>query len=216
MAKITLPNTTKGKTNPAVFSDVYENDAAIIKVVNGEIESENIKNGTIEDSDLVSPNNASYRTIFAANSQFSASKAAGTYVASEEAQLSGNNLGGKPLSFFYFAKADYEVTGRTQKLRLRAQIGTNATKPAFKFTVGLYPIASTSGGGSEFKATLGTVVSGSTVEFSEPAASGVTSKETADFSIPPDGAYVFGFVTSAESTALSYERLSFQLQTHSV
>lgn len=117
--------------------------------------------------------------------------------------------------FFYFAKADYEVANKTQKLRLRAQVAANATKPALKFTYGLYPVT-VAGGADQATMTLGTVVSGSTLEFNEPTASTVTSKETADFTIPADGAYMLGVVTSATLTNNSFVICSGQLQTRSV
>ena len=129
----------------------------------------------------------------------SAALPAGTYMLANGSApiLSGADSTTSSLPIFPFAKADYEVANKTQKLRLRVQIATNATKPTTKFTFGLYPVT-VAGGSGELKATLGTVVSGSTFEINEPAASTITSKETADFTIPADGAYSLGVVTGGE------------------
>src|SRR5690348_5028567 len=100
-------------------------------------------------------------------------------------------------------------------MRLRAQIASNATKPTLKFTVGLYPVT-VAGGADQIALTLGAVVSGSTIEFNEPAASTITSKETADFAVPADGAYVLGFVTSALQTSSNVSVLNAQVQVRNV
>jgi hypothetical protein len=177
----------------------------------------------IADTQLISPNNAAYRSLLKAYNFISFESAAGTYIlgsgsATGAPKTSGSNLITSPAEvppFFQFAKADYEVGGKTQKLRLRAQVTTNATKPTFKYTFGLYPFT-TAGGGTELVVTLGTVVSGSTVEFNEPPPSTVTSKETSDFTIPADGAYCLGVVTSAKLNGGTAAMLGAELQTRSI
>jgi hypothetical protein len=173
----------------------------------------------LEDTGLASPNNSAYRTIYATSTQARSVWAAGTYwlaPSTGNPSLSGSSVeGGNTLPFFQFAKADYEVANKTQKLRLRAQIGANATKPTIKFTFGLYPVT-VAGAAKNLAVTLGAAVSGSTLEFNEPAASTFTSKETSDFTIPADGVYAFGIVTSAEITVNAAVFLSTQLQTRSV
>ncbi len=172
----------------------------------------------VEDSGLASPNNSAYRTLLGSATGFKEAIAAGTYIPQNSftPQVSGANIAAtSPPPSFYFAKADYEVAGKTQKLRLRAQVAANATKPLIKFTVGLYPIT-VAGAANQVAWTLGTVVSGSTVEFNEPAASTATSKETADFTIPSDGFFCLGIVTSAGLTANAAVTVHGQLQTRSV
>lgn len=127
---------------------------------------------------------------------------------------SGGNITENPVPFFYFDDADYLVSSLTQKLRLRTQIACNATKAAIKFTFGLYPIT-VAGAADQLTMTLGTVVSGSTVEINEPAASTVSSGTGSDFTIPADGAYCLGVVTSGTLTNNSCVLLSAQLQTRS-
>lgn len=182
------------------------------------LEGSNIVSATVTDTQLASPNNAAYRELFEAQQIVKTEAAAATYfLANGILQLanSANAAAANAIPYFVFAKADYEVAGKTQKLRLRAQVAANATKPTIKFTAGLYPIT-VAGGANELKITLGTVVSGSTIEFNEPAASTVTSKETSDFTIPADGAYALGVVTSGTLTASAAVLASAQLQTRSV
>jgi len=176
----------------------------------------------VTDTGLASPNNSAYRSLLTAQSIFRSEQAAGTYAIgignSGNNVASGVNLivgsvGGIPS--IYFSSSDLEVAGKTQKLRIRAQAAVNATKPTIKFTVGLYPIT-VAGGVNELKITLGTVVSGSIVEINEPAASTVTQVVNSDFTIPVNGAYVLGVVTSGTLTAGSTLELAAQLQTRSV
>jgi hypothetical protein len=96
---------------------------------------------------------------------------------------------------FQFTAADYTITGRTTKLRLRATVLNNPTAPGANLTVGLYPVSSTGGGVDTASVTLGTVVTGSTVAFSSATltASSKVQGVTADFDVPSDGIYVLGF-----------------------
>lgn len=175
--------------------------------------------GKVSDEKLGSPNNTVYRLIFAASSLLK-EEAVGeklrmlTGVSGLNAQISGESAPNL-FSAFHFAAGDYAVAGKTLKLRLRAQVAANATKPALKFTFGLYPIT-VAGGANTINVTLGTVVPGSTVEFNEPAASAVTLGSSGDFAVPADGAYVFGVVNSAKLTASAFVGLNAQLQTRNV
>lgn len=192
---------------------------ANFETLNNKLNSEN----DWEDSALASPNNSAYRTLLFAQSMYSFDAAAGTYFLCNQSSglnplTSGSAIGNtNRLSphYLYFDDADYSVANKTQKLRIRAQIACNATKAAIKFTFGMYPIT-VAGGTDELTITLGTVVSGSTVEINEPAASTVTSGTGSDFTIPSDGAFMLGVVTSGTLTNNSITLLSAHLQTRSV
>lgn len=182
-----------------------------------------VDDATLGDDKLVSPNNAVYRTLLSAQEFFNDGCFAKTYPMQRAGETTtapqgneGNSAGTwRAMPFFYFDDADYKVAGLTQKLRLRAQIACNATKAAIKFTFGLYPLT-VAGAADTLKVTLGEVITGSTVEINEPAASTVTPAVGADFAIPVDGAYVLGVVTSAQLTADSYVLTSAQLQSHNI
>lgn len=174
----------------------------------------------LEDTGLASPNNGAYRTLFSASQIFTNATAGGTYILGSEKGLpkaSASNISGAlPLPMFYFAKADYEVANKTQKLRLRAQFSPNSIGPVSSLTPGLYPVT-VAGPKEELKFTLGTVVTGSnTASVGEPAASTVTSKETSDFTIPSNGLYCLGLFLSTNITEGSVMQVSAQLQTRSV
>lgn len=163
-----------------------------------------------------------YRNIQTVSQDVCQALAAGTYLLGSMANAGENprasaaealNWTGLPI--FYFDDADYLITGKTLKMRMRAQIGCNATKAALKFTFGLYPIT-VAGGPNLLKPTLGTVIAGSPLEINEPAASTVTQAVGSDFTIPADGAYLLGVVTSATLTTNSWVNLSAQLQVRNV
>ena len=200
---------TIGASNASVDPKIKTNFETLSGLLGG--------SNKVADTGMESPNNSAYRLIHQAIGGTTKEQVAGTYLFTG---LGVIGSGGNPatetvgFSYFYFDDADYTVAGKTQKLRLRAQVGVNATKPTIKFTFGLYPVT-VAGGANEFKMTLGTVVSGSTVELSEPAASTVSQGNSGDFTIPADSAYCIGVVTSGTLTANSMVKLSAQLQTHS-
>lgn len=217
----TLSNPEIGEKNTTGDPKIVE----LVKQYNGLLNSEN----KFPDTALVSPNNSAYREILRSAGGLKIDALAGTYiiaptsgtsaingmVASGGTIMSSENGVVSPVPYTYFDDADYTVAGKTQKLRVRAQVGVNGTKPTIKFTIGLYPV--TIGGAADFVGiTLGTVVSGSTVEINEPAASGFAQGNSGDFTVPADGAYAFGVVTSGTLTNNSAVLISAQLQTRSV
>ncbi len=201
---ITLPTPT-GNTGTNDWSDVYNNDAQLVT--------------EIDDRD------GNYQTIHFAQSFITGGAIAGTYLLGSGlagaglvygAIASGNALKGTtgvPPSVFYFDDGDYTTASKTQKLRVRAQVVTNLTAPALTFTVGLYPLSSVGGGSESVSYTVGTVVSGSTVAFVTPAAGGVAQSNSGDLTIPSDGAYLLGVVTSGSIAVNSAVSVHAQLQT---
>lgn len=210
-------------------------------MLNGNIEAANlasnavttakITDASVTDAKLASPNNSAYRTIHHSYGMLANDAAAATYMlgahnfsgagATPGLAASGAGLAittgafSYPASMFYFDDADYTVGSLTQKLRLRAQVACNATQAAITFTFGLYPVT-VAGSADTLALTLGTVVSSSTVAIASPSASTVTSSSNSDFTIPSDGAYALGVVTSAQLTNNSAVSLHAQLQTRSV
>ena len=89
----------------------------------------------------------------------------------------GQSVGGTNASVsinpIYIAAADYPTVGAlATKLRVSVNLLVNDVAPTGNFTIGLYPITrpATSGAGGQMIITLGTVVAGSTVLFTAPAA----------------------------------------------
>lgn len=218
---VTLP-TPESNAGKAEWSEVYGNDKALKDAVDG-IEAK----FPVSDANLASPNNSAYRALFSAGQiwRSNATVPAGTYILAGTS--SGNGWTGAEITeasefekiasginTFGFDDADYLVTGKTQKLRVRAHIGVNGTKPTVTFTFGLYPITP-GGGNNRLFLTLGTVVPGSTVAITEPAINSFTPGVGSDFTIPADGVYVLGVKTNATLTANSVTVLGAQLQTRS-
>jgi hypothetical protein len=119
----------------------------------------------------------------------------------------------------YIAAADYPISGgaKAPKLRVRAQLYVNDVALfTGTFKVGLYPITrpATSGGAGLNIYTLGTVVAGSQVTFTNPAADSANAGASADFALPADGHYVLGVATSATVATSSHAHVSAQIQMH--
>lgn len=215
MAKIVLPKLSQTGAN--LWSSVQANDEAIQAVVNSELSNENLSGAAgITDANIASPNNVAYRTIYQGIGTVTTGKTAGTYLFIPPA--SGASItpagsfevgSGTGLYFFHFAAADYAVASKTQKLRLRSQIGIGGTAATITYTLGLYPLTISAG-----KWAGGSVTSGSTVALVNPTLNTVSQGNSGDFTIPADGAYAVCVVLSG--TANVFADLSFQLQTRSV
>ena len=168
---------------------------------------------SVTDTQLASPNNGAYRPIASGGQQIIGAEKEGTRYfmgRSGTGEMEGSTSGNS-LLLFYFAKADYEVIGKTQKLRMRAQVVTTVA-PAVTLTFGLYPVTATSSG----QFTIGTVTSGSTIAFATPSANTLNQGNSGDFTIPSDGYYVIGVANSGKTAGAGVTACAFQLQTHSV
>lgn len=158
-----------------------------------------------------------YRSLLHVNQQAGVDTVAGTYVLRETSGggslLPTGSASTLQVPTLYIDDADYLLSGLTAKLRLRAQVLTNATQPTITFTFGLYPVT-VAGAADNLTFTLGTVVSGSTVAIASPAASTPVSGVGTDFNVPADGQYVLGVVTSGTLTNNNLSQLSAQLQLH--
>lgn len=170
-----------------------------------------------------------YKTLLVASVSLYADFGANTYVLGAE-DVQGNaaplpstgNLIGNDASqkwappMIYFDDADAIATSLTQKLRVRFQVNTNATAwSSVTATAGLYPVTF-AGAADTLTPTLGTVVTGSTVAIANPSASTTNQGNSGDFTIPSDGQYCLGVVTSAALTNNAVALLTAQLQTRSV
>lgn len=216
MPSITLSLPVNGTTVDAVLH--ANNYTAIAALLNGGIDSSNLSSGAaITDTQLQSANNSVYETIYVTGSSLGAQGNGTYYFTHGSFGQSGVNQSLISPAFFYLTSSDYTVGSKTQKLQLRAQHFTNATAPANTVTFGLYPITSVAGTANNVNITLGTVVSGSTVAFANPAASTRSQGISGDFSFPSDGFYALGFaITGGSAAANAQMALNAQLQIHSV
>jgi len=231
LTQVTLPNLSKRGANED-WNHVEGNDQAIADVVNGGLDATNlasnavttakITDANVTDAKLASPNNSVYKTLLFAQATTLSDAPAGTYLISNaglagspaDIITTGSGLRFPPL--IYFDNDDFTVGSLTQKLRLRAQVSTNATAwSAVTATFGLYPVTF-AGAADTLTATLGTVVSGSTVPIANPSASATAQGNSGDFTIPSDGQYCLGVVTSATLTNNVAALLTAQLQTRNV
>jgi hypothetical protein len=119
---------------------------------------------------------------------------------------------------FYLNPADWLANARTTKLRVRGEFKTNAVAPATSFTGGLYPVVSFGGtsGTSVQIASMGAVVTGSTVSFTTPAANSGLQTLSTEFNAPAAGFYVFAFVVGGGMAAGSLPHINMHLQMRQV
>ncbi len=159
--------------------------------------------------------NASYRTILDCTGSHTAAKVAGTYGMGQGDPIAVSGTGTLyPLNSIFIAAADYPTLNSVSpKLRIRAQLVTNAIAPTGNFIFGLYPVTVGSGGAGLVINNLGIVVTGSNgAAFTVPAASSKLSAVGVDFTFPADGHYVIGVVTTGTIATSAHVHLSAQLQ----
>jgi hypothetical protein len=183
---------------------VMDNLNAIAAVVNGDLDATNIPDLAILGA---------YRTIlsFPLVSQGAmATGGAAPFLPSGSAMTHGTGTAGTP-PMIYLAAADYAVTGKTTKLRVRGQMFTDngGAHTGVTYTFGLYALAAASGS-TPGVVTSGAVIAGSTVAIANPGASAAFQGSSGDFNLPADGYYALGVATSA--TPVHEGRWAAQLQ----
>jgi hypothetical protein len=156
----------------------------------------------VTDPKLASPNSGVYRHLLQVSSGGNFNSGAGTVYVLGYKELVASGGSFFNAAVIPFNNDNYEVAGKTQKLRLVVAIATNGTKPASKFTFSLRSLAS-SGGAGAFALTAGEAVAGSSVEINEPAANQITRAEGTDFAVPADGSYGICVSTSASITVVA-------------
>lgn len=125
--------------------------------------------------------------------------------------LTGTNVA-MPINLVYLAAADFAVPGLVAKLRIRAQLTTNAVAPSGNWTFGLHPVSAVAGGVGGITYTIGAAVAGSTAAFTAPAASSRLRAESADFALPADDFYCLGLVTTAAVAVSGYVTFAAELR----
>jgi len=149
--------------------------------------------------------NATWRALLTVSGSHTAGKFAGTYTfgAGDPLVLAASGSL-TPISTVYLDPADYPTINSVATIaRLRVQLYTNDVAPTGNFTIGLYPITrpAASGTAGQCRYTLGTVISGSTVLFTAPAADGLLTGVSTSFALPAAGHYAIAVVTTANVAA---------------
>lgn len=212
MSTLTYTHTLVAGT-PENVNHVQQNFVDARTVINGGLDTNNLSaSAGIVDTQLASPNNSVYRTLLHAGGRIAGGATLGTYLINEGASVvadGGNQTA--PVSF-YFDDADYAVGGKTQKLRVRMQVYSNATAPAVNFTSSLRTFT-VAGGASVITYALGGQVTGSDVAINAPSASSVNQVSSSDFNVPADGHYVLAVGLSGTVAANNISVVRIQLQT---
>lgn len=93
--------------------------------------------------------------------------------------------------FFYWYPALYSFTGRTTTLKMEIRISGGFTAPGCSFTFGLYPVTFNATAENIPRCVMGTVVAGSELTFTTPAAGSLTYSFIT-FAAPTIGQYTIG------------------------
>lgn len=117
---------------------------------------------------------------------------------------------------FYIDPADYAVTGKTTKYRVRAVALVNNAGANTSFHIGLYPVSAPAGASSTLSVTLGTVTAGSVVDFTTPLQNTITDANSGDFTAPAAGLYALAVVVDGAMAAASSVELRAFLQVRNV
>jgi len=110
-------------------------------------------------------------------------------------------------SLLYLDPAEYAANSRVTKLNLRVAAVPNTSAPGTTFTTSLYPIATYAGASQPLPATVGTLISGSSVAIASPGASTLVTATSGDFNMPAAGAYLIGVTLSGIPTGASQTAL---------
>lgn len=216
MTQVSLP-IGASHSGANLWADVYNNDAAITTVVNGDIRNDNISaSAAITDAKLASSNNGTFKRVAMAHAPLGSAAVAGTYLLGGAGNLASGTAQAWATSVrvptvFQFQATDYQVAAKTTYLRVRASVATNATAPGITFTFGLYP-ASSAGAADTLSIAAGTVISGSTSAIATPGGSLITSAVGSNFAAPSDGLYLLAVVTSGSIAANSMVACYGELQ----
>lgn len=159
-----------------------------------------------------------YRTILETSGSHTAAQVAGTYAIGHGSALAVSGTGTLyPIQLIYLNGlfGDYPAIGSLGPvLRTRFILAVNDVAPTGNYTLGLYPVTrpGTSGGAGVNIYTLGTVVTGSTVAFTTPAADSLNHQSSSDFTFPSSGTYCLGVVTTATVAASSHLHINAKLE----
>lgn len=189
---ITLPVVSRTSSDDLDYQDVYVNDAQLVS--------------EIDDRD------GNYQTILTGGALTGANTTIVLFTTGGSGYANGATTSSLALEGLYFDDADYAISSKTQKLRVRAQAIVNTVAPTVTYTVGLYPVSTIAGSGGTITYTAGTVVSGSTATPSVTTSS-VNQASSGDFTIPSDGFYALGVVASGSAAGTTLVTVNAQLQT---
>lgn len=121
-------------------------------------------------------------------------------------------------SAIYLDPDDWVGASRLLKYRLRATAITNAVAPTASYALSLNPVATWGGvsGTGATIATIGSIVAGSTLTFTTPAASGPTAVQVAEFDPPVAGFYTLSVVQTGAAAAGSLVTFIATVSAHQV
>lgn len=126
-----------------------------------------------------------------------------------------NGINWQPNSpyLLHLDSADFPtITGKAQKLRLKVQYYGNNLAPGASFVFGIYPVVSTSGTFGTLGIDIGTVVTGSTVTLSTPAANSILAQVSSNIDLPANGHFVLGYTISGSMNGQFYAQCSASVQ----
>ncbi len=149
-----------------------------------------------------------WRILFETSGRVTKTAASGTsyFSVTGASDVSSQGVGASNFYAFRLAAVDYAISGYTTKLMIESICQTSTEAPAVTCTLGLYPVVA---GASS---SPGILISGSTLSFTSPSASAITTGMSSEFAFPADGVYAIGYTLSGTPSGVF--TLSSVLQLH--
>lgn len=172
---------------PENVNDLNSNLTAVASVLNGNVDANNIAAGSVTDAKLASPNNSTYKTVFAASGLAGGLVTATAYyfLSPTAVNASPVTVSTYPIAGFYFNSADYTVAGLTAYYRLRLTYASNATALGTTATVVLS--SPTVAGGAGIITFTESSVDTATVSVAAPSASTIATAVSSATALPASG-----------------------------
>lgn len=188
-----------------------------------------ITDGTITDTDLASPNNATWKTVFSSQGLAGVDAAISTVflMGSKTNALAPSlmnvstgswTIGNDALlpDLFVINDADFDVAGKTEQFRIVCGTFVNASAaPGGDFTFSLRKVDTVAGGVDILTITVNGTANGATA-IAAPGTSTITTGVGTPFAIPADGVYCLAVVNSAAIANNSIVGCFAQLQVNSI
>lgn len=222
----TLPTANQPRGGEEV--DVINALTALLNLVNGSLDSANVAAAALNADRLHASILATYKTLevttFALHDLMSGNAAGVRWANQGPTADASQQMGGlsnviltrsAPL-FFPFDPADYAITGKALKLRVRMALMTNSVAPGGNFTAGMYSCSPLFGAADALGLTTFNLVAGSPVTRNTPASGSKFSDVGVDFDAPAAGVYMLGLNPSAAIPADSVVAARIMLQYHHV
>lgn len=198
MSTVTIPNRPVGGDARAIAAIIADFDAILAAL-----------NGNLQDDNLQSPSNNTWKTVFDRTRGFSAGGQPAGDLGIHQSGWSFLSGQAQAWDYFHLNVADFAVASKATKFRLRSFISNNGIDTGSSYVPKLFPITGFGGGSGNSTLTVGAAVL--TVPSIDPTVSG-SAFDVSPEAVLTTGPYIFGFTQTGTSAVNSNFTAHFQLQ----